>query len=92
MLTDDIAIKIKKYINKNFPATRKAPPLDDDLLLEKGIIDSMGMLDLVTFFEKTFGILVNDEDLTAENFASVAAMAVFIRSKTGFCPSSATEK
>ena len=54
---------------------------DDSPLLDSGIIDSLGVLDLVSFIEKEFKITIADEDLMAENFESIASMAAFVQIK-----------
>ena len=51
---------------------------DDDLLLEGGVIDSGSVITLVGFLEDRFGIQVRDEDLFAENFATVERIAAFV--------------
>ncbi len=53
----------------------------DEDLLEQRIIDSLGLLKLVTFLEKSHGIQVNDEDIVPENFQSLNSMAKFVEQK-----------
>ncbi len=53
----------------------------DEDLLEQRIIDSLGILKLVGFIEKTHGIKVLDEDVVPENFQSLNSMANFIEQK-----------
>lgn len=55
----------------------------DDSLLEKGVIDSMAMLELTAFIGESFGIEVADEDLMPENFDSLSAISTYIRKKQG---------
>jgi len=54
---------------------------DDDSFLEKGIIDSTGVLELVAFIEENFGIKVEDEELIPENLDSIDNLVTFINSK-----------
>jgi acyl carrier protein len=54
---------------------------NDAPLLKNGLIDSLGILDVVTFVEKEFKITVFDEDLLPENFGSVQSIANFVQSK-----------
>ena len=54
---------------------------DEELFLRAGIIDSMGMLQLVTFLQEQFGIEIRDEDLIPENLDSVARAAAFVERK-----------
>jgi len=46
--------------------------------LSSGIIDSLGILQLVTFIEERFGVQVPDEDVVYENFHSVKALADYL--------------
>jgi acyl carrier protein len=55
--------------------------LDEDSLLERGIIDSTGVLEVTAFLEDDFGIKVGDEDLVPDNFDSIARLATFVQSK-----------
>jgi len=56
---------------------------DDDSFLEKGIIDSTGILELVAFVEDEFNIEVGDEELIPDNFDSIEKLAVYTRGKIG---------
>lgn len=49
--------------------------------LESGILDSTGVLELVTFVENELGITVGDHELVPSNFDSIAALSDFIRRK-----------
>jgi len=64
----------------NARLARSAPVRDVELdLMRARIIDSMAMLELVVWLEQAFGLRVRNEDLTAENFRTVAALAGYIR-------------
>ena len=52
-----------------------------DSFMERGIIDSTGVLELVNFIQQTFKITVNDEDLTPENLDSVNNLVSYIKRK-----------
>lgn len=72
---------IRSFIVKKFPNSRKKA-LDDDLrLLESGIIDSLGVLDVVAFLEQTFGMKIQDDELTPENFGSIGQLTIFAEQK-----------
>ena len=51
---------------------------DEDSLLERGIIDSTGVLELSAFLEDDLGVKVGDEDLVPDNFDSIARLAAFV--------------
>jgi acyl carrier protein len=76
--TDD---RIREFIVKHFPLARKHELKASEKWLETGLIDSLGILDLVHFLEKEFSIHVSDEELLPENFESLDAVAAFTRSK-----------
>lgn len=74
--------KIKKFISENFLFGKEPEGLtDDDSFLEKGIIDSTGVLELVAFIEETFGIKVADDELIPENLDSVNHLMHYISAK-----------
>ena len=58
-------------------------PLDDDALVEEGIIDSTSVLELIEFLESHFGIEVTDAETVPENLGSVSALTRFVMSKRG---------
>ena len=73
--------KTRKFIFEEFPLANKLKIENDDSILENGIVDSMGILEIVTFMEKEFQILVSDEELLPENFSSISNIVAFIESK-----------
>lgn len=55
---------------------------DTESLLEAGILDSMGVVQLVALIERDYGLVVSDDDLMPENFDTIEAVESFItRSK-----------
>ena len=74
--------KIRKFISENFLFGKEPEGLtDDDSFLEKGIIDSTGVLELVAFVEETFGVKVADDELIPENLDSVNHLINYISAK-----------
>ena len=73
--------RIESFIVEKFPLARKQPLTSDTNLLESGIIDSLGILDLVSYLEKDFGIVVADEELVPEHFQSISRLVGFIEHK-----------
>jgi acyl carrier protein len=74
---------IQEFILKRFPLAKKRDIGESHKLLESGIIDSLGILDLVSALEKDFGITISDEELVPENFQTVVDIAAFVASKQG---------
>ena len=80
--TMDVGMRIRQFILKQFPLARKQSSIENESsLLESGIIDSLGVLDLVSFLEKEFKITICEEDLLADNFETIARMTAFVQSK-----------
>lgn len=82
MLEGTAAETIKRYIVEKFPLAKKRGLNHGDQLLESGILDSMGILELVEFIEGEFKISVTDEDLFPENFRSIERIAAFVQQKS----------
>lgn len=74
---------LREFVFENFLVGLRKNELDDtDSFLEKGIIDSTGVLELVAFVEQTFGFEVEDEELLPDNFDSLAKLETYIQQKT----------
>jgi acyl carrier protein len=73
--------QIRGFILEKYPRARKDGLTDRSPLLESGLIDSLGILDLVGFLEEKFAIQVTDEELVPENFQNVDQLAVFVAQK-----------
>jgi acyl carrier protein len=73
---------VEKFLLTEIAADLGKQTLDpDEDLLEQRVIDSMGILKLVVFLEKTHNIKVLDEDIVPENFQSLNSMARFVEQK-----------
>ena len=82
MTRDEIEATIREFIAENFLFRDDAPALaDDDSLLEAGMIDSTGILELVAFLESEFGIAVADAEIVPENLDSIAAIVAYVAGK-----------
>ena len=73
--------EIRKFIHDNFLFGDKNGFADNDSFLEKGIIDSTGMLELVTFVQQRHGITIEDEELIPDNLDSIERLSTFIQRK-----------
>jgi acyl carrier protein len=79
-----IETKIKDYIAKNLLFSEEGYTYADDVsFLQEGIIDSLGVMELVEFVQKEFGIKVEQTEVTPENFDSIAKLAAFVKTKQG---------
>ena len=74
--------RIRQYVVENYLYMRQdVQLLDDDPLLARGTIDSMGVMELIAFLEEEFGVTVGDADITEENLGSLAAIARYVASR-----------
>jgi len=74
---------IRKFILDSFLFSNDESLLkDDDSLLDRGILDSTGVLELVAFLDKEFGVTVADDELVPENLDSVTRIVAFVNRKT----------
>jgi acyl carrier protein len=78
--TSQIESEIRTYLVDHFLSGRvEALPTDGSLL--GSVIDSTGLLELVTYLQGHFGITVEDEDVVPENFGSVQQVASYVEGK-----------
>jgi acyl carrier protein len=78
--TADISHDIKTFIVRRFIRDRHQLG-DDDHLLGTGVIDSLGILDLLAYLQTQFAIVIADDELLPDNFASVARLTRFVTQK-----------
>jgi acyl carrier protein len=78
----EIEAQVRKYVAQNLLFSDNGFEYDDDdSFLQEGIVDSVGVLELVLFVEETFDVNVDDQEITPDNFDSVNKLARYIRSK-----------
>ena len=78
----EIDSTLRNFVIQNFLYGDRNAALDNnDSFLEKGIVDSTGVLELVSYLEETFGIKVEDEEIIPDNFDSIATLTRYIERK-----------
>ena len=65
---------------------------DNESLLEAGVIDSMTMVDLIVHLEKRYGINIDEDDMTPENFDSIEAIEAYVIRKQSSIESSTSSR
>ena len=78
--TDNAVAEIKGWLQENVTGSREVS--EDEPLIENGVLTSLQTVELVMFMEDKFGIMIEDEELNEENFASIRAIAELVTSKT----------
>jgi acyl carrier protein len=72
---------VRQFIRENFYVGNPDALADNASLLEHGIVDSTGILEVVAFLETTFGIHVADADMVPENLDTIAGIVAFVERK-----------
>ena len=73
--------KIRQFLLDSYLMSEDEKVEDDDSFIEKGVLDSTGVLELVAFLEEEFSVKVLDAELTPENLDSIRLVADFVRRK-----------
>jgi acyl carrier protein len=82
MREGEVQQRLQAFVTSEFAANRQRGSVGlDDALLTEGILDSMGVMQVVSFVEETFGIVVDDRDIVPENFQSLRAIADLVVAK-----------
>jgi acyl carrier protein len=83
-MNQEIEAPIRNFIASNLLYSKDGFNYPDDAsLLREGIIDSLGVVELVEFLQSRFNVKVEQQEVRPDNFDSVAKMAAFVRRKTG---------
>jgi acyl carrier protein len=79
----DASTTIRQFIIENFLFEEDNNLKEDTSFLESGTIDSTGILELVSYLEETYGIIVEDEEMIPENLDSITNMVTYLERKNG---------
>lgn len=78
----EIITRVRGFVRENFLYMHSNFHLaDDDRLLDKGVIDSMSIVEMITFIELEFGVNATEEEISDANFGSLAGIARFVSEK-----------
>jgi acyl carrier protein len=90
----EIEAPIRTFIRENFARGEETDSLDrHESLQERGLLDSIGVLLLVTFLEETFSFEILDEEVSPENLDSIHCLVQFVGRKLGpMTPETATRR
>ncbi|MBK7857956.1 MAG: acyl carrier protein [Archangiaceae bacterium] len=79
----DLKEKVRTFITTNFYVADPSSLKDDQSLLEAGIVDSTGVLEVITFIEGELGVTVDDAEMVPENLDAVNNIVKFVQKKQG---------
>jgi acyl carrier protein len=80
---EDVAAILTAFVRENFMYARPDAPLAGDArLLEHGIIDSMGIVEIMEFLQTRFGVAVRDDEITEENLGTIDAITRYVLARS----------
>ena len=79
-MAEKIQEQLLDFLTRNFLVSREEIILDESLI-DQGIIDSFGLIEIATFMEKSFSIVVTEKQMIRQNFGSVLKIINFIRTE-----------
>jgi acyl carrier protein len=83
-MSDNVEQRVRSFIIERFLFGQGGEDLKNtDSLLQKGIIDSTGALEVVSFLEEEYGISVEDKELVPDNLDGIGRIAAFVGRKLG---------
>lgn len=78
----EVIDRVRGYIHENFLYMHSDFQLaDDDRLLEKGVIDSMSIVEMLSFIENEYGVRASEDEVSDANFGSLSGIARFVCEK-----------
>ncbi len=73
--------QIRQFILDTFVLGKNIPLCDDDSFLSSGLLDSMGILEIIGFLEAQYGVEFGENDLVPENLDSINRIEAFLERK-----------
>jgi acyl carrier protein len=80
MAKDEIQADLLRFVCRNFLVEEHEVEADRSLV-EQGIIDSFGLIEIAKFMKSKYGIATEESELNTANFGSIATMAGYIQRK-----------
>ncbi|MBW6423281.1 acyl carrier protein [Rhizobium sp. XQZ8] len=80
-MTERFESTVREFIAENFLFRADVEVSNSQSLLETGVMDSTGVLELIAFLEQTYGITVADNEIIPENLDSIDNMTRYLASK-----------
>ena len=77
-MTDEILNALKQYITKEILKQPERSISADEVLISGGLIDSFHLVDLALFVEDTWGVRIDDSELNAETFDTLAQLTALV--------------
>ena len=85
-MSDKVRRQLLDFVTHSFMVEEDEIDMDSSLI-DQGIIDSFGLVEITTFIEQAFGLVIREEDMTREAFGSMNKMVAFISVRLETAPS-----
>jgi acyl carrier protein len=81
---ENVLARLRAYVQESFLYMRPGFAVgDDESLFDKGVIDSMGIVELIGFLESEFSVAVRDDDVSEQNLGSLTSIARYVMVRRG---------
>jgi acyl carrier protein len=80
-----VKTKIQEYMKRYFKG-RTFNNLDDISLLDEGVIDSVAVIEIISFLEESFDIKVEDDEIVPDNLDSINKIELYVTNKLNTGP------
>ena len=81
-MTEDIRSALKSFLTSEILHDPDYPMTNDESLISSGLIDSFSLVDIALWIENTYGLRIDDNELTADNFDTVDAFVARIEANS----------
>lgn len=79
MSRDDIKGSIREFFERDLLKRSQVDHVsDNDNVISSGVVDSLGIVKIISYLENTFSIVIDDTDLVMENFETIESIATFV--------------
>lgn len=73
--------QVRQFVISNFYVADSASLRDDASLLDSGVVDSTGMMEVIAFLEKTYGMTIEESEMVPDNLDSILSIAAYVERK-----------
>lgn len=82
MNRENIVESIRRFFEKDLLKRSKIEQLsNNDNVIAAGVVDSLGIIKVISFLEDTFSVVIEDSDLVMENFETIESIATFVEDR-----------
>lgn len=77
----DIESQVRQFVLTNFYVADPASLRDDASLLDSGVVDSTGMMEVIAFLESTYHLTVEESEMVPDNLESIRSISQYVQRK-----------